>query len=206
MYLFSRSTTLSSQAALDWARAIRDRASAGLGNETQLWTSAYSPDFGLVTWTSWWKDLAELESAVGRLGGDAQYLEMAAKGREFITGSIDDSLAQAITDVAIGVDSHRYVGTVQATVAAGNAVRAFGAGVEIATRFQTITGSPSMFARRLTGPYGGVAWFSAFDSLAAFEAAENKLNADAGFVTYLDSTEGCFSEGSGQTHLWVKID
>ena len=51
-----------------------------------------------------------------------------------MTGSIDDSLAETITELTGDPGAARYVGAVSATLAVGNAVRGVMAGIEIASR------------------------------------------------------------------------
>ncbi|MFI5034906.1 MAG: hypothetical protein ACHQFZ_01720 [Acidimicrobiales bacterium] len=202
----SRGAQLSGAKGFEWARSMRDRVTDTLGHEVQLWARALSPGFGTVSWTSWWEDLTSMENAFAKLAVDAKYAEAAAAGREHITGSVDDTLTQSITGVPPASGTARYVGSIQAVVAQGNGVRAFGAGVEIAEKAAAISGAPTMFVQRLTGPYGAVGWFSAFENLGHFESASAKLAADPGFATFLDSLKGCFVEGSGQSLLWMKID
>jgi hypothetical protein len=40
------------------------------GTEVGLWTNAYSPGFGTLTWTSWWADLSSMEAAFAKLQAD----------------------------------------------------------------------------------------------------------------------------------------
>ncbi len=185
---------------------MRDVVKESTGHEFQLYARTLSPEWGTVSWTSWWEDLATLESTFTKLVADKTYNEAAASGREFVVGGLDDSLVQSITDLPEAPGAARYVGSIQAVAAQGNYVRAFGAGVQIAEKAGAITGAPTMFVQRLTGPYGAVGWFSAFDDLAHFESANTKLGADPEFAQFLDTTQGCFVEGSGHSVLWMKID
>jgi hypothetical protein len=205
MYLLSRSAQLTGAKGMDWARSMRDTVAGSLG-QCQLYTRALSPAFGTVAWTTWWEDLGSMEAAFAQLAGDAKYASGASEGAAHIVGTVDDALIQAITEVPRDAEPSRYVGAIHASLAQGNYVRGFGAGVEIAQRVGAVTGVPTLFGRALTGPYGGVAWFSAFESLAHFESAEDALAADGGFAEYLDSTQGCFVEGSGQSVLWMRVD
>lgn len=206
MYLMSRSAQLSSAEGYEWARSMRDLVTETMGHEVSLWTHTLSPAFGTVSWTSWWEDLSTMESSFAKLVGDPKYAAAAAAGAGLFEGSVNDSLVQSITDVPVASATSRYVGSIQAVAAQGNYVRAFGAGVEIAEKAQAITGAPTMFVQRLTGPYGAIGWFTAFESLGHFESANNKLGADASFAQYLDTTKGCFIEGSGQSVLWARVD
>jgi hypothetical protein len=147
-----------------------------------------------------------MEAAFAKLVGDAKYNETAMAGSELVTGGLDDSLSQTVTEVSGEAGNARYVGSVAAALAVGNTVRGVMAGIEITSRVTAIAGTPSVFVQRLTGPYGGVAWLSAFESLAQYESAQAKLAADPDFANYVDATKGCFVEGSGESVLRVKID
>ncbi len=206
MYLMSRNARLTGGKGLEWARSMRDLVTETAGHEFQLWARTLSPGFGTVSWTSWWEDLSSLESAFATLVGDAKYIEKAMAGREFVVDGIDDSLAQTVSELSGEPGNARYVGAISATLSVGDAMRGVMAGIEITSRVSSITGTPSVFVQRHTGPYGGVAWFTAFDSLAHFEESNAKLAADPDFFSFIDSTKGCFVEGSGESVLWVKID
>jgi hypothetical protein len=173
MYLMSRNARLTGAKGFEWARSMRDLVTETTGHEFQLWARTLSPGFGTVSWTSWWEDLSAMESSFAKLVGDEKYAAAAAEGAGMIEGVVNDSLIQTITDVPAGAATSRYVGSIQAVAAQGNYVRAFGAGVEIAEKVAAISGAPTMFVQRLTGPYGAIGWFSAFESLGHFESANN---------------------------------
>jgi hypothetical protein len=59
-------------------------------------------------------------------------------------------------------------------------------GVEIAQRAEKITGIPTVFGAGVTGPYGAVAWISAYESIQAVEAAQQALASDADWVSFID--------------------
>jgi hypothetical protein len=206
MFLMSRSARLSGTQGFEWARSMRSLVTETIGHDVQLWARTLSPEFGSVSWTSWWEDLATMEAAFAKLIGDAKYAEATAAGAGFVVGGVDDSLAQSVTDLPAEAGEARYAGSVTATLAVGNAVRGVMSGIEIATRVTQVAGAPSMFVQSLTGPYGGVAWFTAFESLSHYQAAQAKLAAAPDFASYVDSTKGCYIEGSGQSVLWARVD
>jgi hypothetical protein len=201
MYLMTRSARLNSAAGVEWAVRILEQARSVTGNDVSLWATAYSAGFGTVTWTSWWADLTTMDAAFAGLQADATYQSLGAEGRTHIEGAVDDTLWQ---QVAGELDPERAgaaqcVSVVNAVCASGNAVRALTAGVEIAAKATAITGVPTLFSRGLTGPYGVIGWLSAYTSLGEFEEAQNKLAADAGWLSYLDTLDGCFVEDAAVT-------
>ena len=199
MYLFTRRARLASADALEWAVTIAGTAGTALGNPVELWGTTLSPAFGTVSWTSWWADLASLEAALAKLGVDADYNAQAARGAELIEGVVDDALYQVVSGEVDPAAANQYVNGVEAVCAAGNLARAMTAGIEIAQKAESISGQPTLFVRAMTGSYGSVGWLTGFADLAAFEVAQDKLAADPGWVTFLDSTDGCFAEDPSAT-------
>lgn len=207
MYLFSRRARLNSAAGAEWAINILGRVKEVTGNEVQLWANAFSPGFGTVSWTTWWADLASLETAMTALQGDVKYNALGAEGPSFIEGAVDDALIQTVYGEPAGGASNQYVAGVQAVCAGGNLARGMATGVEIAQKVEAIAGVPMLFARSLTGPYGAVGWLSGYENLAAFETAQEKLAVDPGWLDYLDSTNGCYVEDGAltQSTLYTKL-
>ena len=207
MYLFTRRGRLNSAAGVEWAVSILGRVKEVTGNDVQLWANAFSPGFGTVSWTTWWADLASLETAMTALQGDAKYNTLGAEGPSFIQGDVDDSLIQTIYGEPDAEAPNQYVNGVQAVCASGNFVRGMTTGVEIAQKVEAIAGVPMLFARSLTGPYGAVGWLSGYENLAAFETGQEKLAADPGWLEYIDSTKGCYVEDAviTQSTLYTKL-
>jgi len=209
MYLFSRRAHLSGAAGLEWATNTLGRVNEVTGSGAQLWANAFSPGFGTVSWTSWWADLASLEAAMAKLQGDAKFTALAAEGASFIDGIVDDGLLQTVSgepDPSTANEA-QYVAGVQAVCAGGNIARAMTVGVELAQKAEAISGVRTLFMRAITGPYGAVGWLSAYPDLAAFETAQDKLAVDPGWLTLVDSTEGCFVEDAAITQqtLYTKL-
>lgn len=207
MYLFTRRGRLTRgvQGVL-WATTIRDHVSQLIGNEVGLWATAYSPATGTVTWTSWWSDLATLDAAMRRLTADKRYVELVVEGIEYMPLGVDDALFQSLYMTDGDMSSMNVVGTVSAVTAVGKAVEAVTSGIAIAQKFESITGQPSGFHVNVTGNYGGVGWLSAYPDLAAFEAANSKVSADASWLAYLDSLT-CYGTdvSATQSTLYQKI-
>ena len=213
MYLFSRRARLATLEGFEWAVKITGAAGTAIGSPVELWGNTLSPAFGTVSWTSWWADLASLEAGLANLGADATYNELAAQGSGLIDGVVDDTLFATIsggpqTAAEAAADTGaQYVNGVTSACASGNLARSMTAGVEIATKAEAITGVPTMFVRQMTGTYSGVAWLTGFPDLAAYEASMDKLATDPGWLTLLDSTDGCFVDDATitQSTLYGKL-
>jgi hypothetical protein len=207
MYLFTRQARLAVEDALDCATSITARAAKVSGNDVQLWATTLSPGFGTVTWTSWWADLGSMESSLAKLFSDDKYIALAGKGAQFISEGIDDALYQSVYDGVGEGGVAQYVGSVQADCASGSYERAMTNVVEIAQKAESITGLSTLFIAGLTGKYGGVGWLTGYESLAAFETAQSKLNADPSWLKFIDGATGCYAQDVGvtQSSLYTKV-
>jgi len=200
MYLMTRRTRITSGAGLEWAATILGRVKEVTGNDVQLWGNVYSAGFGTISWTSWWADLGSMEAAFAKLEADPGYIEMGAAGESLIEGGVDDELIQTVSgEPGDDAGTVQYVAGVQAVCAAGNIVRAMTAGIEIAAKATAIGGANTICVRSLTGPYGQIGWLTGYEDLSALGEAQDKLAADEGWLSYLDSTQGCFVEDPAVT-------
>ena len=205
MYLFTRQARIVGPDAVKWASTIRDHVAKMTESEIQLWATTLSPGFGKVTWTSSWDDLGSLETSFAKLVVDAKYLALAAEGGPFINGGVDDMLYQSLYDGSGESGSVQLVSSIQAVCATGQIAMALANGVEIARRAESATGRPTMFLTNVTGNYGGVGWLSGYESLAAFEEANAKLNADADWLTFVDGATTCYAQDVGVTQSTLHV-
>ena len=194
MYLFSRRTRLASPDGLEWAAEIAGKSSEVAGIEVNLWGTVYSAGFGTVSWTAWFENLAALEAAGDALNGNEDYQKLTAIGRDHTDGTMDDALNQLLAGTPNPDRDVQYVGSVTAVIAGGGFERGMTTGVGIAELASKITGLDTLFARGMTGPYGGIGWLTGYESITEFEAAQNALAADESWMKYLDGTEGVFAE------------
>ena len=70
------------------------------------------------------------------------------------------------------------------------------------------TGSSTLFVLGSTGVYGGVGWLTGFPDIQALEASAQSLNADPGFVEYVDreaSSAYVSDAGATQQRIWRRI-
>jgi hypothetical protein len=199
MYLLSRRARINSAAGVEWATTILGLVQEVTGNDVGLWANAYSPEYGTITWTSWWADLGSMEAGFAKLAADPTYNELVAAAPSHIEGGVDDSLIQTVSGDPSDPATVRYVSSVQAVVAGGSIVKALTAGVEIAEKATAIGGANTIFVRGMTGPYGQIGWLTGYDSLAAFGDTQDKLAIDEGWLNYLDGTKGYFIEDPAAT-------
>jgi len=210
MYLFSRQAHLvggNGMAGVEWATEIAKKCESITGREVQLWASVYSPLYGTIGWTAWFEDLAALESFGDKLLADPSYNELAMAGADFVDDLIDDNVASVVHGEVDAARTVEYVGSVRAVIAAGSYARALGAGVEIAEKFQAVTGIPGLFLTDMTGPYGSVGWLTGYTSIAELQASNDALAADLSWIGVVDSTKGCFAEDTAVTQsvIWRRL-
>jgi hypothetical protein len=141
-------------------------------------------------WSVFVPDLGTLERNFDRLQTDEAMIDLADRGAQFTVGGLDDSLAQVLHGEPDPARPIQYVAAVQAVCASRNLARGLAVGVEIAQMAEKITNTPTLFASMATGPYGGVAWFTGFESVQALEAQQQALAADSGWIDFLDREAG----------------
>jgi hypothetical protein len=163
----------------------------------------YSPGYGTIAWTSWFDDLAALEKVGDKLQTDSSMTKLSDQGAKYTEGGLDDGIWQPIYGSPDPARAIQYVSTVTAVAAPGAIERAMGVGVEIAQKVETVTGASCMFSQGLTGPYGSVGWLTAYDNIAAFQAAGDAIAADTSLIKLVDSSAGCFVEDAAITQQTI---
>jgi hypothetical protein len=193
MYLFGRRGRIApgrNRDAITWATEVTEKVNEVVEIPVSLYTTVFGPEVGTLVWSVFVPDLVTLERNLDRLQADASVLDLADRGAEFTVGGLDDTLAQLIHGEPDPTRDIEYVVAVQAVCASRNLGRGIEVGVEIAQMAEKITGSRTLFASAVTGPYGGVAWFTGFESIQELESQERALAADAGWIEFLDREAG----------------
>jgi hypothetical protein len=199
MYMFYRRGRLAGADGIEWAAEIAQAASKISDHQIDLWGTVYSEAFGTVSWTSWFEDLATLQAFSDTLTASEEYQQMAAKGADLIVDGVDDGLMQLLAGAPDPEADPQFVTGVTAVGAAGNLERSVSAGIDIAETASRITGLNTLFARAMTGAYGGIGWLTGYASMAEYEEAQNALAADPAWLKLIDSTEGAFVEDPALT-------
>jgi hypothetical protein len=147
----------------------------------------------------------DAEKGFAALTGSAKYLALAAQGREFVNGPLDDTLYETVYPGSAPSLTARYASTVISNCAAGNFARGVLTGVEIAQRAERATGVSTAFLTGQTGPYGGVLWLAGYDSLEEFGAAQHKLAEEISFIEYVDANSDAYLEAANVTRSVVHV-
>jgi hypothetical protein len=189
MYLFSRRAHLAAgntRAAMTWVTDITEKANQITGLPVSTFTSMFSPEVGTIVWSLVAPDLAALEVVNDKLLADDGYTVLVDEGARLFEGTIDDGLLQIVHGEVNPDRRVEYVTTVEAVCATGSVARGMELGVEIAQRAEKATGTPTLFASGMTGPYGAVAWLSGFTDVHEMDRAQQALIADASFMRFID--------------------
>lgn len=189
MYLFTRRTRTvagDQRGAIAWATEITAKANQISGLAVNLSTPVFGEGVGGIVWATFVETMAQLEDANDKLQLDDGFVEVANKGAKFTNGLIDDSLLQVIHGTPDPGRQLTHVTAVTAVGATGKLVRSIELGVEIAQRAEAITGLPTMFGSASTGPYGGVAWLTGYESIDAVQAGADALAGDTDWLNFLD--------------------
>jgi hypothetical protein len=187
MFLFSRRTQLvtsRTREAVAWATDLTDRINRTIELPLSLFQQVFSSNVGTMSWSTFAPDFAALEAANDKLMSDEGYLAALEASAGLTNGIAHDTLAEVCRP--------------------GGLSRGIAVGVEIAQRAERITGTPTMFLVDTTGAYGGVGWITGHHDAAAMQAANAALNADAGWLDYLDqATPGAFSDNPFATEQTI---
>ena len=198
MYLFSRQARLAAGQIRDgigWAVGQCERAARISGLPVSLYSHVFSPQLGSLSWTAFVPDLATLETANEKLMLEEEYLAAVDQGAQYIESSVDDMLFRVIHGEPDPERDVQYVSAVTAVCASGKLARGIELGARIAQRAEEISGVPTMFLSNATGPYGGVAWLTGFESVRALEAGEDALMADPSWLELIDrEASGAYAE------------
>jgi len=180
---------------MEWALAQTEKVNQITGLPVGLFMQVFSPEVGVLRWSTFVPDLATLEAAGDKLNADDTFMAATDRGAALTMGGADDRLAQVLYGEADPNRQIEYVTAVRAVCATGNVGRGLELGAEIAQRVEKITGTPGLFLADVTGTYGGVGWVSGHANVQAMEAAQQALAADSSWVKYIDKeVRGVYAE------------
>jgi hypothetical protein len=202
MYVFNRSGRMSGaneREAIPWAIAIGEKVSQITGLQVSLYMHVFSPEVGKLTWSTIVPDLVTLEAAMDKLLPDDGYHDMAQAGLNHVdSASLYDRLEQIVHPGELDTNmQHEYASLVRTTCNVGQLARGMAAGVEIAQRFEQITGIQAVFMSQATGNYGEVSWAIPYANIAELQRASEAINNDQSFVELVDSLSGVYTDAPG---------
>jgi len=208
MYLFTRQAQLGNAQqtkALEWAVGITEKVNQITSMNVGLWSPILSPGVGVLSWGCGAESVGDLEDADAKLLADPMYVDAVEQGAAFITGTVNDRLAQYIENPTADPKA-THVTVVEAQLRGGALKHGIEIGVEIAQKATKIGGAPTAFLLGSTGAYGGCAWITSATSIRELETAEQKVNGDSKFIALLDKeAPECFVDGTATQSIWRRI-
>lgn len=203
MYLFSRrlrARTGDPAKAMAWATGITERVRQISGLDVSLYSSVFGPEVGTLVFSAFVPDLGALETAADKLVVDDGYLTEVVAGQQFAPDGADDRLVQVLhpTDIGIPTEEVNYVAVVEA-VSGPNMAACVETAIAIARRSEAVTGRATLVASNVTGAWGGISWMNAFPDLAAAEAANQAISADADWMQLVQEAGNVFADDPGAT-------
>jgi|SRR6185437_1238507 len=201
MYLYVRQATLADGGGFEWAGAVRSRLEEAAGEAVHLWQNAFSPAADRVSWTSWCTDLDTLDGAVQSVRS-----ALPAGGDVVVPGSVTEQLFGVAYGEPDPSSTRRYLRSLRTVGTPGHLDRGLQTGIEMAKRTEQHSGQPTLFLRAATGTLGLVAWLTPFDSMAEFQAANERLLSGSGWVWYRDRQAEAAQSGSITMALHRRVD
>lgn len=203
MYVFGRSTVLvggNTRDAQVWVAGITEKVNQITDLNVTVWRNVFSSEVGRLSWVAFVEDLSHLEAADDKLQADEGFVNLSDQGVKYTNGTLDDGVSQLVFMDGAPDASNEYASTVTTLISPGQFSRGIELGIEIAQRVSKITGIPTGFAKGVTGDYSAIEWITGYPNVKAMEDANNALNADAGFLQFLDKeVAGVYESGLGVT-------
>ena len=208
MYLFTRVVHLAGPPAqtIPWATEMRAHVAGVVGRDIALWAAAFGAPVGSFAYTMRVDGLADLAGLTQTINADAAYHDLIATGAGLAGAPAEDSLARPLHgDLGGSPPPVGSVAVVTRAVMAGRYVDAVTWSVDLCRHVESVTGSPLAFVTNEFGPFGSVSWIGVSADAAAADAAAAAVNADADYVTKLESAAGLFVPGSGHRSMLTRI-
>jgi hypothetical protein len=208
MYLFARNRTCAPDRVAEataFAVDIAAKVSSITGKELAVWQGVYGVPITSFGWTTTVDSYAEMGEAREKLMADSGYIETLEAAAHLFADAPEDVIADIVATAGEGGHQGEYSSIVMAQCAGGRIGEAMGWGVEMMNHVSSVTGRDNLFARSMHGPWASVAWFSLAASLEEVDAAAAALNADPDYLAKVDSSDGLFLPGSGESRLTRRI-
>ncbi|MDX2381815.1 MAG: hypothetical protein QNM02_18910 [Acidimicrobiia bacterium] len=211
MYLFTRSATLvgGPGRTLEYVAQVTEIVNATIDLEVTLWGTLFGRPAGTFSWNTMVDGRAGLGSATAALATNPDYLAALDRGQEFAgVTPAEDELRQLVHPTELPGDGPAvgaFAEAITVTPAAGHIADAMGWGVEISNMAASITGVPVSFWADAYGTFGQVSWLIVYPDAAAVDAAQDKLNASAEYITAVDKSGPLFIGGSGDRALFTRL-
>ena len=208
MYLFTRTRRITSgdtREAMAWAIGITEKVNQVTSLNARLWTTFASPGNGTLAWTTFIEDMTAIETATEKLAVDDLVASELERGKAYAPNGADDEVAQVLSGDVDPAQQPKYALVIRSELAPGGFAKGIEAGIEMAARATAIGDITTSFLLSTTGKYGGVAWISSADTIAALEASAQKVNADTDLLGLIDESGPSFVPGVTTQTIYSRI-
>jgi len=210
MIIFQRLVTFQGppEEVVPWALEITEAVNARTHLNASLWQGVFGGPVGTLAWSALVDNLTSLEAATDSLSGDANYLSLAAKARDWTATPPEDFLLRMVHSAGgdyVRPDVGAYAEGTVAVPAEGKLAKAGAFGVEIADIHSKLTHSSVLFCTSEYGAFGEMRWLALYDSAAAVDAAAEAIAKDDDYAARLDAAGGLFVEGLARRTLARRI-
>jgi hypothetical protein len=211
MFLFSRLLTLSGppDESMAWAAEITGVVNAASDIDVTCWAALYGHPIGTVGWSARVENRAQIAAMGAKLASDKAYTKLVNRAADWVRTPGRDVLRRPLNAAATPPSSPPPIGAVaQVTTAVASAARIMDAmawGLDVAEYTAGVSGLPVTFFADVYGQFGGVAWIGVQPDMAAADAADERLNGDAGYMERIGKLGDLFEPGSGNVSLMTRI-
>ncbi|GEM_PF-687068 len=211
MRLFSRIATLQGPPADvgAWAVEMTELVNDSTDLDISLWQGSFGYPMGTVIWSTIVEGRAQLMEGQAQLMANPAYHELGSRAAEWASPFGAQDTLRNLVHATQEPSGPPPVGSVSNVVTAtpnnGKLADAMAWGVEVADLYTSITGAGVGFLADAYGTFGQMTWIAGFDTPAAADEAEDKLNASADYMAAINSAGDLFVPGSGEQRMIVRV-
>ena len=210
MIIFQRVITFDGppEEVAPWALEITEAVNERTHLNVSLWQGLFGGPVGTLAWSTRVDNLTALEAANDALLGDAAYLSLLSKARDWMTTPAQDSLLRMIHTAGgtyVRPDVGAYAEGITAIPAEGKLAKATAFGVETSDLHSALTHSSVLFCTSEYGAFGEMRWMAMYDSAAAVDHAAEAIAKDPDYGKKLDVAGELFVEGLARRALARRI-
>jgi len=210
MIIFQRLATFEGppEEVAPWALEITEAVNQRTHLNVSLWQGLFGGPVGTLAWSALVDNLTVLEAATDSLAGDAAYLSLLSKARDWTRTPPEDFLLRMIHTAGgeyVRPDVGAYAEGTVAIPAEGKLAEAGAFGVEIADLHAKLTHASVLFCTSEYGAFGEMRWLALYDSAAAVDSAAEAITKDQDYGAKLDAAGGLFVEGLARRTLARRI-
>ncbi|MEX2293083.1 MAG: hypothetical protein WD691_04790 [Acidimicrobiales bacterium] len=191
-----------------WAMEITEAVNKSTGLNASLWQGLFGGPAGTLVWSALVENLTALEAATDSIAGDAAYISLVKKARDWTAGPAEDSLLRMIHTAGgtyVRPDVGAYAEGTLAVPAEGKLAKATEFGVEISDIHSNLTHSSVLFCSSAYGSFAEMRWLAMYDSAAAVDHAAEVIAKDDDYAAKLDKAGDLFVEGITRRSLARRI-